>query len=308
MSEESLLLMHHAPIYHAKQIMDRLRLAIRLFNDWWLPLAVDGRVYLLPVAAKTSDANMPWLPALEDITFDTLHGGDAYSVVANALINFHRHPQDPALNIRRWPGFVVLPESVRLTMIEHISAINALKSELQTTLSVIPSSSRTLVIRKTFPGEHILAAYRHIHYADYDVAHLSFTWLGKSPKNEAVDKSQLLQRLAEDRVISVETGDLGWAAMIENDILRVHAVPEALLVERRLHAPAPRLATFMDGQVDNSKYHELIQAPLPFFMAQSGRPFVRDLQPWSANEVKSQAGANRYVAVVERLGVFRRCK
>jgi hypothetical protein len=306
MSEDSLLLMHHAPIYHATQTMDRLRLAIRAFNEWWLPLAVGGRVYPLPVAAKTSDANMPWLPALEDITFDTLHGGDAYPVIANSLINFYRYPQDPALNIRRWPGFVVLPVSARALMIEHLTGINALKSELQETLSVIPSSSRTLVVRKTFPGEHILAAYRHIHYAEEDVAHLSFTWLGKSPKNEAVDKSQLLQRLAEDRAISVETGDLGWAAIIDNDIMRVHSVPEALLVERRMHAPAPRLATFMDGQVDNSKYHALMQAPLPFFMAQHATPFVRDLPSWSASEVKSRAGANRYAAVIERLGIFKK--
>lgn len=306
MSDDSLLVMHHAPIYHATQTMERLRLAIRAFNVWWLPLAVDARVYPLPVAAKATDANMPWLPALEDITFETLNGGDAFPVASNALINFHRYPQDPALNIRRWPGFVVLPASVRALMIEYLTGINALKSELQETLSVIPSSSRTLVIRKTFPGEHILAAYRHIHFADEDVAHLSFTWLGKSPKNEAVDKKALLQRLAEDRAISVEMGDFSRAAIIDIDMARIKSVAEDLLVERLLHAPAPRLATFLSGQEDNTKYHALMQAPLPFFMAQSTRPFVRDLPSWSASEVKSRAGANRYIAVVERLGIFRR--
>jgi hypothetical protein len=306
MSIDTLLTYHQSPIFAAKQIMNELRAEIKDFNAWWVPLAIDCRVYPLPVPAKETDTNMPWLPSLDEIRFDTINGVDALNIAESALINFHRHPQDPALNIRRWPGYVRLPASSRLRMVEYLTKINQLKDALKDALSVIPDGSRPVVLKKTFPGEHILAAYRHIHFADFNVEHLSYTWVGKTAKNTIVDKTDLLEKLRSDKSIRIEDQDLVGAEMIDKEINKVLSIDALDLVKRKRHAPSPQLAVFSTNKTENSKWDMLMQAPLPFFIAQDEAMFVRDLPSWSSKDTNNGLRSAQYDPVVMRHHVFSR--
>lgn len=306
---EANFITHAGTIYSAKKKMAEIKAALNQFNEWWPTQANDAEVWPLPVPKRKSIENVPWLPSLETITFDRATGEEAITLAMHALINFHRYPEDPALNIRRWPGYVLLCEDARVLMIEHIKAINHLKSELQEILSVIPNGSISLVLKKTFPGEHILAAYRHIHFADLDVRSLAFTWQGKSPKNKIIDRDQLISQLQDELSMATSDGNLSDAAIREKEITAIESLPPGeKLIERKTFAPSPRLMAFYHfSNKPSGTADEMSHAPLPFFMAQSVKPEIVPLSFWSINDNKNDGSGKKqqsYQLFLPRLNLY----
>jgi hypothetical protein len=220
------------------------------------------------------------------------------------LINFSRHPKDPALNIRRFPGYVLFPSSQAETLKQQLEAINLLKNELIQVLSVIPDGSRMNVLPKAFPGEHILLAYRNIHYyIGNDIRRLAFGWQGKFPKNIPITRQKIAERLAQERHYHAEKGnDLG-VQFCERDEVRLQALlPETELVERKLFAPSPRLRV-LGSQTDKPSL--VIQAALPLFVAQDELPIVKPLTDYHLEEQQQKAlKKNSYLPFIERHRIF----
>ncbi len=301
-------LKHYATLFAAKQKMAAIKEHIRAFNVWWQPKVLEAKVWPLPVAAKPSAENVPWMPALEHIEFETLTGQKAIEETALALINFYRYPEDPALNIRRWAGFVLLGAQFRAEMLHYIEQINILKTELMDILSVIPDGSRPVVLKKTFPGEHILAAYRHIHTATQDVRTLAFTWQGKVPKNNPILKQKLIEQLLQEQQTAIDHEDATTASIRAKEIELISSLSDNIrLIERKLYAPSPRLLAFYCNSQQKTGVADVMnQAPLPFFMAQDVQPEIKPLNPWSIDQEKPKSGKQSlsYDVLLPRLRVF----
>lgn len=299
---DSLLIHHQGIVYSAKKTMQALREQLHAFNQFWPPIAQQAIIYPLPVPQKPSPINVPWLPALDQITFDTLSSQQAIDVATHAIASFTRHPEDPALNIRRWPGFIRLPFSAINELSSHLNTINATKDELKTIISELPDGSRPLVLKKTFPGEHILAAYRHVHFSPQTVKTLSFTWVGKTAKNTPIDKAEVIARLEVERD-KLEPDDMVGLARIERELCAVIDT-KAALIERKQHAPSPQLAVFFDDGKFKKQWDMLVPLSLPFFIAQDHEPDFNGLPFWSNEETKKGSRSGKYQAVIERAGIF----
>jgi hypothetical protein len=289
--------------FHATLAMDKLVAALHEFKAFVVDYAVDACVYQLPVSEKDSDLNVPYLPSLDVIEFERFLGADGISMAASSICNLQRYPSDPALNIRRWPGFVRFDASVRDVMVDKISFINQLKDDLAGAMECFPlGASRTNAAKRLFPAIHLLAAYRHIHCASVDVTHLGFTWLGKSPKNVSIDKVNLMTRLLNMQSVAGLHGDDAMVGFIEQELALLADYPEHLLVQRKVHAPSPRLAVFFDQRISSPEM--LIQAPLPFFIAQNDPPSIHHLPFFYADQVHKGNSDDKYLPLVPRLGVF----
>lgn len=299
---DSLLALHHGVVYQAKQHMEHLHLLLAQFNQFWVPLAQSAIIYPLPVAQKDSPLNVPWLPSLDQIEFETLNGQSAIDVATHAVSNFKRYPEDAALNIRRWPGFVRLPKTAHLELTEKLNLINQTKNALKTVIGALPDGSRPLVLKKTFPGEHILAAYRHIHHSPQDVDTLSFTWVGKTAKNTPIDKTEVINRLEVERD-KLDADDISAIARINQEIDLVHNTHQSL-IERKRHAPSPQLAVFFSNSASKKQWDMLVPLSLPFFIAQDHEPDFNGLPFWNNEETKKGSRSVKYQAIIERAGIF----
>ncbi len=295
---------HLPTVYAAKKVMQQLKLALRAFNDWWPTLAHHASVSPLPVTENTQPEYVPWLPALTDIQFETLKGEDAIEIIRHELINFSRHPNDPALNIRRFPGYVFLPSAQADKLAQELGEINRLKTQLMDILSVIPDGSRVMVLPKAFPGEHILLAYRHIHaYTAQDVRRLAFGWQGKFPKNIAISRQQIREKLQQEEQHHIAEGNVLAANFCQQDLLRLDALPaDTSLVERKLFAPSPRLR-LLNAATDKPAL--VIQAALPLFVAQDRMPLIKPLGFYRlADQQKKELKKTDYLPFIERHRVF----
>jgi hypothetical protein len=301
-------LAHHAPLFAAKQKMEQIKTSIRAFNHWWPDYVISSKVWPLPVAEKSGHGNVSWLPALDQIDFETIEHPAAVDAIKDALINFHRFPNDPALNIRRWPGYVVLRAAVADEMRQRLSEINLQKDELQQILSVIPDGTRPIALRKTFPGEHILAAYRHIHCAQQSCDALTFTWQGKLPKNKPIERDKLIQMLRDEIKDCFVDSDLSGAAQREKEIGILNELSSSIkLVERKLFAPSPRYVAFYDRPLKaGGKGDEMGHAPLPYFMAQDTIPNLIDLPMWSntGNSTSNGRKSLDYAVILPRIRIY----
>jgi hypothetical protein len=308
MSKDESSLAHYAPLYAAKQKMAEIKAAINDFNHWWQPHVTTSRVWALPVAEKKGHYNVSWMPALDQIAFETSYHPQSVDVIATALINFHRYPNDPALNIRRWPGYVVLPAVFGTEMRQRLSEINHDKDELKEIISVIPDGSRPLALRKTFPGEHILAAYRHIHCAQQACAALTFTWQGKNPKNTAITRERLVATLENELKECARNGELTAATQREQEItILSELADDARLVQRTQFAPSPRLIAFYQTPTkSDSTGDEMAHAPLPYFMAQDEIPKIIPLPQWENTGITANSGrkALSYELILPRIRIF----
>jgi hypothetical protein len=301
-------LKHYATVFAAKQKMETLKSAIYDFNLWWKPKVIEAMIWPIPVAVKPTAENVPWMPALEYIEFETVTGEEAIALAAQALINFYRYPEDPALNIRRWAGFVLIAENFREDMLLAIENINTLKTELMMILSVIPDGSRPIVLKKTFPREHILAAYRHIHAASKQVRTLAFTWQGKVPKNTPISKEKIIEQLLIEQQTAIDNEDNTTKTIREKEIALITSLADdSKLIERKSYAPSPRLLGFYcDSQQKTGVADIMNQAPLPFFMAQDKMPEIKPLNNWSIEQEKPKSGKQSldYYPILPRLRIF----
>lgn len=302
--EQQIPLIHLPTIYAAKKIMKQLKQALAEFNAWWPEQVTNAVVFPLPVSENTQPNYVPWLPALTDITFDTQIGEEAITTTRYALSNFSRHPDDPALNIRRYPGVITLPSAQADGLMAHIAHINHLKNELIQVLSVIPDGSRASVLPKAFPGEHILLAYRNIHgYVNNDVRRLAFGWQGKFPKNIAITREAIKEKLMQERQHHEDTGNVGALLFCDQDLEKLEQLAgEAQLVERKLFAPSPRLRV-LGAQKDKPAL--VIQAALPLFMAQDKQPLMKPLEAYHLEaQQQKNLKKNEYVPFIERHRIF----
>lgn len=295
---------HLPTVYSAKKCMKQLKEALAEFNAWWPNWVTMAQVSPLPVTENTLPEYVPWLPALTDITFDTQVGDSAIETTRQALINFSRHPSDPALNIRRFPGVVFFPSAQAESLMQYLDRINALKNELIKILSVIPDGSRASVLPKAFPGEHILLAYRNIHgYAGNDIRRLAFGWQGKFPKNIPISRQEIRDKLVQERQHHGEQGNTLGVQFCDQDLLTLQDLSEDIeLVERKLFAPSPRLRV-LGAQKDKPVL--VIQAALPLFIAQDALPIIKSLDSYHLeDQQKKLLKKTEYLPFVARHRVF----
>lgn len=299
--------LHSGIIYSAKKKMNELKSACYNFNDWWPNHLLEIRIWPLPVSEKPTDLNIPWAPALDTITFETLSDDQAIAAAKHSISNFYRNSNDPALNIRRFPGFVRLELSARFEMIERINHINQIKHELREIIGLIPDGTRPVLLRKLWPGEHILAAYRAINYAADDVRLVHFTWQGRTPKNEKISYDQLVGLLTDEISEHLATNDILTASIRNNELQSIADLDKNTeFVVRKQLAPSPRMLAYYVHSVNRTGVADImIQCPIPFFFAQNFPSIIKSLPEWSRDNKKNWGKkSDKYTLINPRLNIF----
>lgn len=301
---------NHEPVMRAAgEKMIELKDRLAEFNAWWPDYVLDAKLWPLPVPQKDTADSAPWLPSLDSFSFPELDTADSINLAEFALGNFKRQPGDAALNIRRYPGVVILKEKVRFEMIALLEHINQEKTNLKHLLSDIPKRTLSKLLNRHFPGEHILAAYRHVHYTDQDVQRIQFAWQGRSPKTRIIERDALVSYLKE-RLAELKThGTEQLIYQRENELQHVLSLPNAdTIVERRPAAPTPKTLVYHEFSVNMPGVPDITnQAPLPFFLAQDRLPDISPLPQWSIEQYSPRGRKEKdYQPLIERLRLFSR--
>lgn len=239
---------------------ERLVAAVRIFNEIWPTLVVDGVIWRIPLLTEQRTPSR--------INVQLVTGAAAIKAAVDAFREFERDLGQAPGTVLRLPGYFVLSGSV----LDEGRAVNRCKSELMDAIEAervfrnVAVSRRSHIMRqalgKNFSPNQLKRA---IQVFDAAPRQITFTWAGHTSGKERVTVAHARELLLEEaHEVSMATGEPvenspQWvdlrsiANMAETDLLDV---PKQI-------APHPRAMLWFS---ESSRYDAMLHANLPFFV------------------------------------------
>ncbi|WP_177454458.1 DNA replication terminus site-binding protein [Pseudomonas sp. Irchel 3E13] len=240
--------------------------AVRVFNEAWPPLVVDGAVYLVPLL---NEQKTPDILQVEEVT-----GARAISLATDAFGAFERDLGQAPGTVMRLPGYFIVANSV----LEHVLAINTCKQMLVDAIeaerleqNLTPEMRPRIMRRALGAGFNTNQLKRSIHAFDGTTRKLTFTWAGHSPGNERVTVAKIRAQLQAKAEIRAGAEDIPLEKTPEYFDLSsiVHLAEDQVLIKHKVVAPHPRCMVWLSG---SARWDAMIKANLPVFVLAGETP------------------------------------
>lgn len=237
-----------------------LSTAVKVFNEAWPSLVVDGAVYLVPLLPEQ---RTPDILPVEEVT-----GARAISLAKEAFGTFERDLGQAPGTVMRLPGYFTIGRSV----LEYVLTINACKQELVDAIeeerleqNLTPEMRPRILRRALGPGFNTNQLKRTIHAFDGTARKITFTWAGHSPGNERVTVAKIRAQLKAKAEIRASAEDIPMDQTPEHFDLNsiVHLAEDQVLIKHKVVAPHPRCMLWLSG---SARWDAMIKANLPVFV------------------------------------------
>ncbi|GEM_PF-4568998 len=159
------------------------------FNQIWPKYVVEAYAYELPYYDYSGSDSELVVPN-ELAPTKSYIGDDAVMQMKVALSKFTKERESQhSNNVFKLPSIAIVDSLCELKPL--IDDINETKLALQETIGVYSPAGRNKFTNRFFPDQVMLQVYRKIHYFDFGVKRLVFSWTGKavSYKKLTVEKA-----------------------------------------------------------------------------------------------------------------------
>ncbi len=159
------------------------------FNQVWPKYVVEAYAYELPYYDFSGSGSELVVPS-ELAPTNSYVGDGAVMQMKAALLKFTKdHEYQHSNNVFKLPSIAIVDSLCELKPL--IDEINEAKLSLQQTIGVYSPAGRNKFTNRVFPEQVMLQVYRKIHYFDFNIKRLVFSWTGKavSYKKLTVEKA-----------------------------------------------------------------------------------------------------------------------
>lgn len=240
------------------------------FNKVWPKHVIQAYAYEIPYYDFTKE-DKDLIPPQKISPTQSYEGKIAVTHMQAALSKFTKDGElQHSNNVFKLPSIAIVDSLSDLKPL--INDINDAKAALQQTIGVYSPAGRNKFTNRVFPDQVMFQVYRKIHYFDFSVKRLSFTWTGKAIAYKKLTLQKALSYV--DNYYS--RFNLGLSGL-EGDSIKT-AIKDEILAHadkdlRLRREVAPKLSlkavSFNTNLLLNNDARGLKNSSIPMFAAQS---------------------------------------